>query len=167
MATIIKRGDSYLIQVSVSDGKGGYTRKSTTYRPPAGATPTQAIRGAQKFANEFEQRCKGLTSYDDNMTLDELHEWYMTNIAPNRLKKSTAEVNTQYYNCYIKPILGKYRLKQLLPGMLDNAFKQIQLRGATKEYYSLTDANAYVLQYELLVAHIARWRLWGLSAPVA
>ena len=84
---------------------------------------------------------KGLLSYDENMTLDELQAWYMAEIAPNRLKGQTADVNTQFYNYYIQPLLGRYKLKQLTPVVLDGAFKQIQESGATREYCILTDVD--------------------------
>jgi integrase len=141
MASIAKRGKSYLIQVSMPDGQGGYVRKSSTYTPPPGSTPTQAKRGADKYAIEFEQKCKGLPSYDENMTLDELQTWYMSDIAPNRLKGQTANVNTRFYALYIQPILGRYKLKQLSPVVLDNAFKQIQESGGTRNYYTLKDVD--------------------------
>jgi integrase len=142
MASIRKRGKSYLIQVSMPDGQGDYVRKSSTYAPPPGYTPTQAKRGADKYAIEFEQICKGLLCYDENMTLDELQAWYMSDIAPNRLKRQTADVNTRFYSYYIQPILGRYKLRQLTPVVLDNAFRQIQASGGTREYYIITDVDA-------------------------
>jgi len=142
MASITKRGKSYLIQVSMPDGQGGYTRKSSTYAPPLGATPTQARRGADAYAIEFEQKCKGLLCYDENMTLDELQAWYMSDIAPNRLKGQTADVNARFYGYYIQPLLGRYKLKQLTPVVLDDAFKQIRASGGTREYYTLADVEA-------------------------
>ena len=107
MASITKRGKSYLIQVSMPDGQGCYLRKSSTYTPKPGETPTQAKRGADKYAIEFEEKCRGLLSYDDNMTLDELQAWYASDIAPNRLKSNTMDVNTQTFNSYISPVIGQ------------------------------------------------------------
>ena len=142
MASITKRGKSYLIQVSMPDGQGGYVRKSSTYKPPLGSTPTQAKRGAEKHAIEFEGKCRGLTNYNENMTLDELQAWYMSDIAPNRLKGSTQDVNTRVYEYYLQPILGRRKLKDLTPVVLDNAFKQIQENGGIREYWTLTDLDA-------------------------
>lgn len=141
MASITKRGKSYLIQVSMPDGQGGYARKSSTYTPPPGSTPTQARRGAERYAVEFEEKCKGLLSYNENMTLDELQAWYMSDIAPNRLKEQTADVNTRFYELYLQPILGRYKLKQLTPVVLDGAFKQIRASGGTREYYILISVD--------------------------
>ncbi|MCL2146362.1 MAG: site-specific integrase [Synergistaceae bacterium] len=142
MASIVKRGKSYRVQVSMPDGKGGYIRKSSTYTPPPGTTPTLAKRGANKYAIEFEEKCKGLLAYNENMTLDELHEWYMTDIAPNRLKGQYARTNKRFYNYYIQPVLGRCKLRQLTPVVLDRAFKQIQERGGIKKYYTLTSVSA-------------------------
>ena len=138
MASITKRGKlSYYIQVSMPDGKGGYIRKSSTYKAPPGSTPTQARRGAEKHAVEFEEKCLGLISYNENMTLDELQAWYMSDIAPSRLKGQTQRVDTTVYNSYLKPLLGRYKLKQLTPVVLDNAFRQIYISGGVKKYYTL------------------------------
>jgi site-specific recombinase XerD len=142
MASITKRGKSYLIQVSMPDGQGGYLRKSSTYTPPLGATPTQAKRGADAYAIEFENKCRGLTNYNENITLDELHKWYMSDIAPNRLKGSTQDVNTRVYEYYLQPLLGRRKLKDLTPVILDNAFKQIQENGGVREYWTLKDLGA-------------------------
>jgi len=139
MASITKRGKSYLIQVSMPDGQGSYIRKSSTYKPPLGSTPTQAKRGADAYAIEFENKCRGLTNYNENMTLDELQAWYMRDIAPNRLKGSTVDVNTRVYEYYLQPLLGRRKLKDLTPVVLDNAFRQIQESGGIREYWRLTN----------------------------
>ena len=62
MASITKRGRSFLVQISMPDGQGNYIRKSSTYKAPPGSTPKQAAKAAEKFAAEFEERCKGLLS---------------------------------------------------------------------------------------------------------
>ena len=143
MASIRKRGKSYLIQVSMPDGQGGYLRKSSTYTPPPGSTPTQAKRGADKHAIEFEDLCKGLLSYDENMTLDKLHAWYMSDIAPQRLKNNTMEVSAQMFDSYIRPVLGQYKLKHLTPVVLDRAFTQIKANGCARKYYMLNDVDEF------------------------
>jgi integrase len=123
------------------DGQGGYIRKSSTYTPPPGSTPTQATRGADRYAIEFEEKCRGLTNYNENMTLDDLQKWYMSDIAPSRLKQQTKDVNMRFYELYIQPILGRYKLKQLTPVVLDSAFKQIRGSGGTRQYYTLTNVD--------------------------
>jgi len=133
------------------DGKGDYIRKSSTYKPPPSSTPTQARRGADKYAIEFEQKCMGLPSYDENITLDTLFAWYMSNIAPNRIKEQTQDINMRFYTYYIQPTLGRYKLKQISPALLDNAFKEIQISGGKKEFYTLKDINT--LQKQLYVVN--------------
>jgi len=142
LASITKRGGSYRITVNMPDGKGDYIRKTSTYKPAAGFTPTQARRGAEKYAIEFEDRVKGLVNYDEGMSLNELFTWYMENIAPNRLKEQTQYSYADDYNRYLKPILGHCKLKQLTPVVIDGAFKQIKNNGATRQYYTLTDIIA-------------------------
>ncbi|MCL2198761.1 MAG: site-specific integrase [Defluviitaleaceae bacterium] len=141
MATITKRGKSFLVQVSMPDGKGGYIRKSSTYKSPLGSTPTQTKRGADAYAIEFENKCRGLTNYNENMTLDELQTWYMSDIAPNRLKGSTQDINTRVYEYYLHPLLGRRKLKDLTPVVLDTAFRQIQESGGIREYWTLISTD--------------------------
>ena len=143
MATIIKRGKSYLIQVSMPDGQGGYIRKSSTYKPPLGSTPTQAKRGADAYAIEFENQCRGLTNFNDNITLDTLFEWYLKDIGPSRWKDSTAETKERYYQYYLQPFLGRRKLKELTPVIIDRAFVDIQTSGDNRKYYILKDADAF------------------------
>jgi len=142
MASITKRGQSFRVTVSMPDGRGSYIRKTSTYTPPPGSTPTMARRGADIYAIDFERKCKGLLMFSEHITLDELQSWYMNDIAPSRLKASTQRSHTQFYNMYIKPYLGAYKLKQITSVVIDSAFKQIQTNGSIKRYCALTDANA-------------------------
>ena len=68
MANITKRGGSYRISVSLGyDITGKKIRKTTTFTPPANVTEGKALKLAQAFANDFEAKCQGMTSLNENM----------------------------------------------------------------------------------------------------
>jgi integrase len=130
MASIRKRGDTYHITVSLGVDKNyKQVRKFTTFTPPHGLTEKQGKKAAQEYARTFELNCKGLTAYDENMTLVELCNWYFTNIAPNRTRERTIEGNQFRLNSYVLPKLGQKKLKELKPAMLAAHFTEIQKSG--------------------------------------
>ena len=91
MATINKRGNTFQIVVSLGlDVNGKKIRKTTTYKPPENTTPKKAEKLAQEFAVEFERKCRGLSSLNENMRFSEMAEWFIDNYAKNKLKPITA-----------------------------------------------------------------------------
>ena len=95
MAAIDKRGNTFRIRVFVgTDTNGKKIMKSTTFTPPTDTTPKRAEKLAQEFAFEFERRCKGYISFNENMRFSELADWYFTNFAPVELKASTVYTYT-------------------------------------------------------------------------
>ena len=91
MATINKRGNTFQIIVSLGlDVNGKKIRKTTTYKPPEGTTPKKAEKLAAEYAAEFERKCKGMTSLNENMRFSEMAEWFIENYAKNELKEITA-----------------------------------------------------------------------------
>lgn len=93
MATINKRGNTFQIVVSLGlDVNGKKIRKTTTYKPPENTTPKKAEKLAQEFAVEFERKCKGLSSLNENMRLRCLSGYIFNYI---RLKVSRITDNKQ------------------------------------------------------------------------
>ena len=130
MASIRKRGETFHITVSLGvDENYRQIRKFTTFTPPHGLTEKQAKKAAQEYARVFELNCRGLTAYDENMTLTELCGWYFENIAPNRLRAGTLESNRRLINNYILPKLGHKKLKELKPAILAPHFTELRKSG--------------------------------------
>ena len=91
MAAINKRGDTFQIVVTLGrDTNGKKIRKTTTYKPPENTTPKKAEKLAAEFAVEFERKCKGMTSLNENMRFVDMCEWFIDNYAKNELKEITA-----------------------------------------------------------------------------
>jgi len=130
MASIRKRGETYHITVSLGvDENYKQVRKFTTFTPTHGLTEKQCKKEAQEYARVFELNCKGLTAYDENMTLSELCEWYFKNVAPNRTRERTIEGNQFKISRYVLPKLGQKKLKEFKPAMLAAHFAKIQKSG--------------------------------------
>ena len=92
-------------------------------------TEKQGKKAAAEYARVFELNCKGLTAYDENLTLSELCDWYFKNVAPNRTRDRTIEGNQFRLNSYVLPKLGHKKLKELKPAMLAAHFTELQKSG--------------------------------------
>jgi len=131
MAAIKKRGQTYLITVSLGFKEDGVTqaRKTVTFKPERGMTEKQALKAAAEFAANFEKTCKGLTNYNDSMTLAELSTWYYTSIAPHKLKAQSLETCQKRINTRVLKKLGDKKLRDLKRALLADFFRQLKING--------------------------------------
>jgi integrase len=140
MASIIKRGASYQIRVSLGvDENYKQIRKFTTFTPPHGLTEKQGYKAAQEYARTFELNCKGLTQFDENMTLAALCDWYYTNIALGRLRARVLENFQHKLALYVLPTFGNRKLRDLKPAMLAAHFMELQKSGGVQAKYRVRD----------------------------
>ncbi len=117
MASIRKRGDSYLITVSMGYDFAGKRRKpqQKTVHPPKGLTPKQTEKWLKEQAVLFEMACKKLPAdVDRSITLEQYINIWLETIAPNKLAKSTLAREKQDI-ARILPYLGHYKLVDLKP----------------------------------------------------
>ena len=139
MATINKRGNTFQIVVSLGlDVNGKKIRKTTTYKPPEGTTPKKAEKLAAEYAAEFERKCKGMTSLNENMRFSEMAEWFIENYAKNELKEITAYNYESQIKNHLLPELGNIKLKDFTPAKITAFFK-------TREYAPATCRKVYVI----------------------
>lgn len=128
MPTIRKRGKSFQIVVSMGlDINGKKIRKTTTFRPPENVTPKKAEKLAAEFAIDFERKCRGLTSLNENMRFSDMAEWYIENYAKNELKEITAYNYERQIKRNLLPELGNIKLKEFSPAKITAFFKELQL----------------------------------------
>lgn len=86
MASIRKRGSSYLLVVSMGyDYKGNRIKpKQKTVHPPEGLTPKQKEKWLNEQAVLFERECKGLPQkVDRSITLAKYTELWLRDIGPS------------------------------------------------------------------------------------
>ena len=117
MASIRKRGSSYLLVVSMGyDYKGNRIRpKQKTVHPPEGLTPKQKEKWLNEQAVLFERECKGLPQeVDRSITLAKYTELWLREIAPGKLAKSTLARERQDIDRFL-PVLGNLKLTELRP----------------------------------------------------
>ena len=139
MATINKRGNTFQIVVSLGlDVNGKKIRKTTTYKPPENTTPKKAEKLAAEYAAEFERKCKGMTSLNENMRFSEMAEWFIENYAKNELKEITAYNYESQIKNHLLPELGNIKLKDFTPAKITAFFKN-------REYAPATCRKVYVI----------------------
>ena len=117
MASIRKRGDSYLIIVSMGYDYNGNRRKAQqkTVHPPASLTPKQKEKWLNEQAVLFEMACKKTgQQVNVGITLAQYIELWLHEVAPNKLAKSTITREKQDI-ARILPHLGNSKLTELRP----------------------------------------------------
>ena len=118
MASIRKRGKSYLLVVSMGYDHNGKRRnpQQKTVRPPAELTPKQCEKWLNEQAVLFEKECRDTPQAVANksITLAEYVEIWLRDIAPDKLAKSTLARDKQDIDRFL-PRLGAYKLTDLRP----------------------------------------------------
>lgn len=117
MASIRKRGNSYLLVVSMGYDHTGKRRapQQKTVKPPEDLTPKQKEKWLYEQAVLFERECKDtpLTA-DRTITLAQYVQIWLRDIAPDKLAKSTLARDKQDIDRFL-PYLGSYKLVDLRP----------------------------------------------------
>ena len=117
MASIRKRGNSYLIVVSMGyDYKGARIKsRQKTVHPPQELTPKQREKWLQEQAVLFERSCRDAPEETAKpITLAAYINLWLREIAPGKLAKSTIRRDRQDI-VRILPALGHYKLTELRP----------------------------------------------------
>lgn len=143
MATITKRGNSFQISVSLgTDVHGKKIRKTTTFKPPENVTPKKAEKLANEFAVDFERKCRGMTSLNENMRFADMSDWFIENYAKNELKEITAYNYERQIKNHLTPELGNIKLKDFTPAKITAFFK-------SREYSPATCRKVYVIMQSI------------------
>ena len=117
MASIRKRGDAYLIVISMGYDNDGKRRKprQKTIHTPTGLTKKQTEKWLDEQAMLFEMEVKKTQpSVKTDITLAEYTEMWLRDIAPNKLAKSTVIRERQDIERFL-PALGARKLTDLRP----------------------------------------------------
>lgn len=129
MASIRKRGNSYLLVVSMGYDFYGKRRKpqQKTVHPPDGLTPKAKEKWLEEEAALFERQCRNepLKAVDKTITLAAYTEMWLREIAPNKLAKSTLARDKQDIDRFM-PHLGGYKLTDLKPEHFRNLYAELR-----------------------------------------
>lgn len=142
MASIRKRGDTYTITAYMGyDEQGRQRKKTTTYRPPDGVTAGKAEKLARQYAAVWEEKIRGYVALDENRTFAELEKWYYETVAPSVLKPQTLKNYRGEIERHVMPVLGREKLKNITPPMLDSLFADLLRNGNVETHYRLKDKS--------------------------
>lgn len=152
MASIRKRGETFTITAYMGyDQTGKQVKKTTTFRPPDGVTAGKAEKLARQYAAVWEEKIRGYVALDENKTFEELAQWYYTSVAPSVLKPNILINYQSDINNHIMPRLGREKLKNITPAMLDSIFTELQKNGNLETHFRIKDPALLdgVKRYEL------------------
>src|SRR5574344_980849 len=140
MASIRKRGDTFTITAYMGyDEQNRQRKKTTTFCPPDGVTAGKAEKLAKAYAAVWEEKIRGYVALDENRTFTELAEWYYSTVAPSVLKEKTLQNYRKTIYDHVVPQLGREKLKNITPPMLDSLFADLQKNGCMFESFRLKD----------------------------
>ncbi len=128
MASIRKRGNSYLIVVSMGYDHTGKRLKSQqkTVKPPSGLTNRQAEKWLNEQAMLFEMECKSAAPVvDRKTTLAQYSEFWLKEIAPDKMARSTLVREKQDIARFL-PDLGHYKLTELRPEVFRKYYTKLR-----------------------------------------
>ena len=136
MASIRKRGSSYLIVVSMGydyNGKRINPRQKTVH-PPEELTPRQVEKWLNEQAVLFERECRHTPQPVQQLTLAKYIDLWLADIAPGKLAKSTIRRDRQDIE-RILPALGHYKLTELRPEHFRSFYAELRkvIRPDTKK----------------------------------
>ena len=143
MASIRKRGESYLLVVSMGYDAAGKRCKpqQKTVHPPQGLTPKQTDKWLKEQAVLFEIACKKLPpDVDRSITLNQYIDIWLETIAPNKLATSTLHREKQDI-ARIRPHLGHYKLVELRPEHFKKFYADMRKAKNSKTGKPLSEAT--------------------------
>ena len=136
MASIRKRGSSYLIVVSMGYDYNGKRVKpqQKTVHPPEELTPKQVEKWLNEQAVLFERDCRHTPQPVQQLTLAKYIDLWLETVAPSKLAKSTIRRDRQDIE-RILPALGHYKLTELRPEHFRNFYAELRkvIRPDTKK----------------------------------
>ena len=142
MASIRKRGETFTITAYMGyDESGKQRKKTTTFRPPDGVTAGKAEKLARAYAATWEEKIRGYVALDENRTFSELAEWYYSTVAPQTLKPNVLVNYRKGIYDHIIPVIGREKLKNITPPMLDSLFAELQKSGNMEQHFRLKDKD--------------------------
>jgi integrase len=118
MATIVKRGNSYLIRVDTGrKARGKRPRKNFTWKPEPGRTDKQIEKDLTAYAAKLEDQARTGRVLDGNIKFETFAEKWLTLHAEKQLAPKTVyEYRKQLVR--INQAIGQIRLDRLQPSNL-------------------------------------------------
>lgn len=151
---VVKRGEyTYRFTVSCGfDGSGKHTRKTMTYKVPAGTAQGKAEKMVMQAYLDFEAKCKGTPRYSSNMRFKELAKIYLDEYGTYKLKPVTKYNYERDLELHILPVFGNKRVNSITTADLTNFFTTMnkasettrKLRTVMSSVFSYGKSQGYV-----------------------
>jgi hypothetical protein len=138
ISAFVNRPLSELFMPSVGSG---YGKRTTTFTAPAGTPPAAARKLAEKFADDFENKCKRGDNPANIQTFKELADWYFNDIAPKRKRERVQEQDKQKCDKHFISRFGNKRLTEINSVMLNKLFSELQASGSCSTFYVAIDGK--------------------------
>lgn len=132
MATIKKRGETYLVSVYCGSKNGKNTYKYATFRPDPAKSEKKNQKALNEFAVDFERKCRNGTIGDSNTTFEAFSINWMKSYAENELEKTTISTYRGLLDKIILPRIGHMKLRSIRPLTIQQFVND--LRSSTYSY---------------------------------
>lgn len=158
MASVQKRGNTYIIRVSLGyDGNGRQIQKFMTWKPSSGMSEKQIEKELERQKVLFEDKCRTGQFLDGSIRFADFAEYWMKEYAVKNLRPTTV---ARYRDLLgrILPAIGHIRLDRLQPHHLMELYADLQADGARRggKFTGIADFSGYLQNEGLSRAAFAR-----------
>lgn len=155
MATIKKRGNSYLIRCYDGyDQTGRQIERTMTWKIPAGMSEKKAEREARHQAELFEEKVRTGQSAEKKIKFSDFCDLWMKDYAETQLRPKTV---TRYRGLLerIKPALGSIYLDRLRPTHLTAFYRELAQVRKVSTYIARVDLKAFLKEHKVTQTKLA------------
>ncbi len=155
MATIKKRGNSYLIRCYDGyDQAGRQIERTMTWKIPTGMSEKKAEREARHQAELFEEKVRTGQSAEKKIKFSDFCDLWMKDYAETQLRPKTV---TRYRGLLerIKPALGSIYLDRLRPTHLTAFYQELAQVRKVSTYIARVDLKAFLKEHKVTQTKLA------------
>lgn len=141
MASVVKRGENYRIEVYCGIQDGKKIHKYATFRPDPAKSEKKNQKALEEFIFKFEQRCKTGEVASDSTTFKEYAQEWM-NKYRSELESTTVSTYIGCLNKAIIPYIGYMKLSSIKPATIQDFVNSLRKKtysynkGQRKGHYS-------------------------------
>ena len=155
MATIKKRGNSYLIRCYDGyDQTGRQIERTMTWKIPAGMSEKKAEREVRHQAELFEEKVRTGQSAEQKIKFADFCDLWMKDYAETQLRPKTV---TRYRGLLerIKPALGSIYLDRLRPTHLTAFYRELSQVRKVSTYIARVELKAFLKEHKVTQMKLA------------
>jgi integrase len=163
MATIEKRGNSFLISVSAGyNSQGKQVRRTMTWKPDQDLTPKQVKKELERQTVLFEDKVKTGRIIDSSISFADFTDKWLSEYAEKQLAPKTI---ARYRSLLerVKPAIGHIRLDRLQPHHLLEFYNSLAEKGIREDKSYLATVNLPDIMTACSVNREQLSRLSGIS----